>query len=208
MWDLFEIDSNRFENAKEKNKYIYNSSADWIGFIDGSVTAKEEIIQILDENSFLKEHDVIIFGKDCLDGEVYLLDLLECPQSNIYAFCFRRELLVQTGSFNELLNGNTNYEFLLRLAEVGKVYVVSCDADKALSIDAFTMAYIIRKYMSYLKESGRLNDTFLQVLELAKKFGKSADFNSTLNVFMEDTKEYERILENTAPILIFVGTDN
>ena len=61
--------------------------------------------------------------------------------------------------------------------------------------------------MSYLKESGRLNDTFLQVLELAKKFGKSADFNSTLNVFMEDTKEYERILENTAPILIFVGTD-
>jgi len=207
MADIFELDSYDFEKAIIKNKLIKQSMDEWIGFADNSITGKEELLQILEEMSFLLEYDVVVFGKDCFDGEVSLLELLECPKNNIFALCFRRELLVQTGSFNELLEGSTNYEFILRAAEAGRIYVVSCDADKALTVDAFTMAYIMRRYMPYLKECGRLNDIYLRILELTKNFGVSVEYNNTMNLFMENTKEYERILENTAPFLILVGTD-
>lgn len=207
MWECYEIGKDDFDSAKKKNKYIRSSDAEWIGFADSSITGKEEVCQILDENPFLQDYDAVVFGKDCFDGEITLLDLLECPQSIIYAFCFKREILVKTGSFNELLQSGTNYEFLLRVAEVGRVYFVSCDADKEWETDAYTMAYIMRRYMPFLKESGRLNEVFLRVVELAGRYGIAEQYNNTMNLLLNDTKEYEKLVENTAPFLVFVGTD-
>jgi len=203
--DVCELSSVEFENSIIKNRFIQKTCGEWIGFVDNSVTSQEEIRQIMEETPFLQEYDAIFFGADCLDGEISLLDLLSCPQSVIYAFCMRRELLAKIGSFNQLLIGNTNYEFLLRVAEVGRVYVVSCSAEKKLEFEPFTMAYIVRKYMAFLKETGMLDEVFLHIVQMSEQLGVSAEFNQTMNVFLSDTKEYDRIAENTAPCLVFVG---
>lgn len=203
--DIFEIDNSNFENSKLKNKYIRESMEEWIGYADVSVTAKEEIIHILKENDFLYDYDAIVFASDCVDGEVTLEELLECPQSVIFGFCIRRGIVVKTGSFNELLDGNTNYEFLLRVAEAGNMYVVSCKADKEPVLDARTLAYIVRKYMVLLKTRGVLDEVFMQFVKLAENYNVLDTFNLCLKDFLADSVEYTKLVENTAPFLILVG---
>lgn len=203
--DIKELNNIDFENSGIKNRYIQSTCGEWIGFVDASVTNKEEISQILEETPFLQEYDVVLFGADFLDGENSLLDLLGCPESVVYAFCVRRELLVKTGAFNELLEGGTNYEFLLRAADAGRVYVVSCSAEKESIFVPFTMAYIIRRYMPFLKKTGNLDEVFLHVVQLSEYAGSATEFNQLMNRFLADAKEYERIAENTAPCLVFVG---
>lgn len=205
--DIKELNSIDFENPIIKNSYIHSTCNEWIGFADASVTSKDEISQIMEDMSFLQEYDAVLFGADCLDGEISLLDLLECSQSVVYAFCVRRELLIKTGSFNELLSGSTNYEFLLRVAEAGRVYVISCSAEKEFVFEPFTMAYIMRKYMAFLKETGWLDEVFLKVLQMAESVGTAAEFNKIMNVFLTDTKAYDRVAENTAPCLVMTGDD-
>lgn len=203
--DIFEIDNSNFENSKLKNKYIRESTEEWIGYADASVTAKEEIIHILEENDFLFDYDAIVFASGCVDGEVTLEELLECPQSVIFGFCIRRGIVVKTGSFNELLDGNTNYEFLLRVAEAGNMYVVSCKADKEPVLDARTLAYIVRKYMVLLKTRGVLDEVFMQFVKLAENYNVLDTFNLCLKDFLADSVEYTKLVENTAPFLILVG---
>lgn len=203
--DICELSSIDFENPVIKNKFIQSTCGEWIGFVDQSVTDKEEISQIIEETSFLQEYDVVLFGADCLDGEVSLLDLLGCPQTVVYAFCARRGLLIKTGSFNELLTGGTNYEFLLRAAKAGRVYVISCSAEKKFAFEPFTQAYIVRRYMDFLKETDWLDEVFLQMVQLAERMGISAEFNQSMDIFLSDTREYDRLVENTAPCLVMVG---
>lgn len=205
MLDIFELESCAFENAIEKNKRIQLSSRDWIGFVDSSVTDKEEICNILDEMHGLSEYDAILFGEDCPDGETDLSGLLEYPNMAVYAFLVRRAILVKTGAFNLYLTGNNNYEFLLRVAESGRLYAITCHADKKETIDAFTMAYIMRRYMPLLKEEGRLDEVFLHMVHLSKTHGISMEFNNAMNRLISDLEEYEQIERNTAPVLVFVG---
>ena len=61
--------------------------------------------------------------------------------------------------------------------------------------------------MPFLKENNKLDDIFLGNVELAGKNGVAEQFNNTMNVLLHDAKQYERLVENTAPFLIFVGTD-
>ncbi len=205
--DICELNSGDFENSKIKNSFIQSTQGEWIGFIDKSVTDKEEIGCILEETPFLQEYDVVLFGAEYLDGEVSLLDMLGCPQGVAYAFCVRRELLIKTGPFNELLTGNTNYEFLLRAAKMSRVYVIPCNAEKEVTFNSFTRAYIVRHYMTFLKETGWLDDVFLRVVQVAESLGLSAEFNQEMNVFLTDFNEYDRILVNTAPCLVMMGDD-
>lgn len=204
---FFEMDSIDFENSCIKNNLIQSSKGEWLAFVDNSVTSKDEIEQIFNDAPFLQEYDAVLFGADCLDGEISLLDLLGCPQTVVYALCVRRELLITTGSFNQLLDGSSNYEFLLRAAEMGRVYVVSCSADKGLSLDSAAIAYIVRRYMTKLKEAGRLDEIFLRIVQLTEQMGISAQFNQNMNLFLADVKEYEKIEENTAPCLVMTGDD-
>ncbi len=205
--DVCELSTLEFENAIIKNRFIQTTNKTWIGFLDNSVTNKDDIDKILEEAPFLKEYDAILFAMDCLEGEVGLLDLLECSQNVIYALWFRRELLIKTSSFNQLLQGSTNYEFVLRAAEAGSVYVVPCSADKKVNADSLTMAYIMRKYMTVLRENGRLDNVFLDVVRLMERVGLTQDFKQAMNTFLTDSKEYEKLIANTAPCMVIVGSD-
>lgn len=196
-----------FENLEEKNEFIQASKSEWIGFIDGGVTGEEEVRQILEENPFLLDYDVILFGNDVPEGECGLLELLEHPKSVIYALFFRKSLLAYTGSYNRFLHGNNHYEFLLRLAKRGNVYAIPSSADKETEFEPQTMAYIVRYYMETLKVHGRLDESFLRIVQLAERNGKTAEFNKEMNEFLSDTKKYEKIATDTAPCLIMVSND-
>lgn len=196
-----------FESLIEKNEFIQTSESEWIGFIDGDVTGEEDVRQILEENPFLMEYDTVLFGSDVPEGECGYIELLECPQCVIYAFFFRKRLLEYAGSYNRLLTGNNNYEFLIRLAEKGSVYSIPSSADKCAEFSPMTMAYILRRYMDVLKRQGILDATFLQVVGLAEQVAKTVEFNEAMNSFLADAEKYETIAMDTAPCLIMVSSD-
>lgn len=207
MIDVLEQNSEEFEYSDAKNLYISSTESEWIGFVDKDVTNRGEICQILEDNPFLMDYDVILFGNDVPEGECDCLRLLGYPQSNIFALIFKRELLIRTGPYNRFLTGNSNYEFVLRLAFHGSVYSIPCDADKAVDFHPLTMAYIVRRYMELLKKNEVLNKIFLRIVQEAERSGKVAEFNKVMTLFLADEGEYERILTDTAPCLIMVSND-
>ena len=196
-----------FESIEGKNSFIQKSDTEWIGFADGDITSKEELCQILEENSFLLDYDVILFGDNVPEGECDQLSLLACPQSVIFAILFRKSLLVSSGSYNKLLAGNCNYEFLLRLAERGGVYAIPCGADKGAEFHPGTMAYILRRYMEMLKKNGCLDEMFMRFLEVAGQLGVKDEFNTSLKLLLDDPTKYESLVTNTAPMLLLLGND-
>lgn len=204
---IFELNKEDFENSKVKNTFIQSSESEWIGFVDLSVTNKKELYHILEENLFLMDYDVILFGMDIPVGECDIFTMLKYPQNTIYALCFRKDLLIHTGCYNRFLAENNNYEFLLRLALKGRVYSIPCKAEKSTQFHPITMAYIIRHYMQMLKENNRLDETFLHFVHIAKQLGMADEFHKAMNTFLEDITEYRRITSDTAPCLIFVGDE-
>ena len=196
-----------FESLTGKNEYIQSCDTEWLGFADGDVTGEEELRHILDENPFLAEYDVILFGSGIPEGECTYQDLLACLQSVIYAFVFRKKLLEFTGSYNRFIKSNTNYEFLLRLAEKGRMYSVPSSADKKMEFAPASMAYILRRYMKPLKACGMLDFVFMQVMQLASQAGKTEEFNKEMNLLLADERNYERIAMDTSPCLFMVSND-
>lgn len=207
MVDFCELDSIDFENSIMKNQFIQSTCGDWIWFLDTSITCKADIESILQENDFLTEYDVILFCSEELDGETRQIELMKNPQCQIYALGVRRQLLIKSGSFNRLLEGNGNYEFLLRAAENGRVFAVSCSASKKAIFNSITMAYVLRRYMPTLKDAGKLDEVFLNIVKLAGCHGETEIFNKVMNAFLQDNNEYEKMIEDTAPFLIFVGAE-
>lgn len=207
MVNFLELSSKDFENSIVKNRFIQSTCGEWIWFVDASITAKDDIETILQENEFLSEYDTLLFCSEDLDGEIELLDLLIKPQCRLYAFGVKRQLLVEIGSFNQLLEGCTNYEFLLRAAENGTIFAISCSAEKKEVFDPMTMAYAIRRYMPVLKKMGMLNEVFLHMLQVAERNGRTDDFNEEMNCFLQDVGKYEKLVEETAPILLFIGAE-
>lgn len=193
---------------EDKNTFIQNSDTEWIGFVNSAVSDEEEMRRLLDENPFLEEYDVLLFGDNVPEGECSLLELLASPECVVYALFFRKKLLIYTGSFNEKLPGNDSYELLLRLAERGKVYSVPCTAEIESDFEPLTKAYIVRRYMKILKEYDILNEMLLRTVQIAEMHHKSEEFKNAMNLFLEEEDAYEKIASDTAPILIMVSNES
>lgn len=204
---ILEQNTEQFEAPQLMNAFIQSTQTDWLGFVDRDVTSKEEIHQIIEENSFLLDYDVVLFGNDIPEGECNCIGLLEHPQAVIYGFVFQRRLLSQAGACNRLLTGNNAYEFLLRLAEVGNVYSIPCIADKCVECNPDTMAYIFRRYIGKLQQNGKRNDVLLKFVQAASKSGVQEEFQRSMQRFLKDSEEYARIERETAPWLILVCDD-
>ena len=50
MTAFCELNSVDFENSIKKNNFIWSTDGEWIWFVDSSITNKEEIEPILEEN--------------------------------------------------------------------------------------------------------------------------------------------------------------
>lgn len=206
-FNIFVQDKADFNSVEKKNCFIQEADAEWIGFVNGDIASEEELYSILEENSFLLEYDVFFFGDNIPEGECNVEALLACPENLIFALFFRKSLLVSAGSYNELLVGNVNYEFLLRLGGIGRAFAVPCSAEEAVEFQSITMAYILRRYMEVLRENGCLEMIVMEFFAAAERMGKKSEFTEMLNRFLEDAPAYERLVANTAPILILIGND-
>lgn len=193
---------------KDKNRFIQNCNTEWIGFVDDEVSTEEELRGLLEENPFLEEYDVLLFGDNVPEGECTFGELLASPECVIYALFFRKSLLIYTGAFNSLLAGGESYEMLLRLAEKGSVYSIPCAAQKPADFAPVTMAYIIRRYLNVLKEYNLLDEYFLQIFQMAESQNKSEDFKLAVDTFLNKEDEYEKFVADTAPWLILVANDD
>ena len=206
-FNILEQNTEQFENPQLMNAFIQSTQTDWIGFVDRGATSKEEICQIIEENSFLLDYEVVLFGNDVPEGECNCIGLLEHPKAVIYAFVFQRKLLQHVGACNCLLAGNNTYEFLIRLAETGKVYSIPCAADKCAECNPDTMDYIFRRYIEKLQKHGKRDDVLLKFVQAANQLGVQEEFQKSMQRFLKDSKEYARIERNTAPWLILVCDD-
>lgn len=160
---ILECDAQAFESSEQKNKWIAQSVQEYVGFVNNEVTNAEEVQSVFDENEFLYDYDVVLFGKGSAEGECDFVTVLSCLQMEIFGFCFRKELLRETGSFNTKLIAGTNYEFLCRLAETKTIFCVPCDApdcQAAVRTEAWadTCAYMLRRYWAKLTKLSLQNE--------------------------------------------------
>lgn len=61
--------------------------------------------------------------------------------------------------------------------------------------------------MNVLKEAVQLDPVFLNMVQTAGRFEKADEFNQVMNRFLHQQDEYEKLVEATAPFLIFVGAN-
>ena len=104
-------------------------------FINSRYTNGEEIEQVIAENEFLMNYDMVIFGENVLQGDIHFNMLINCLNVKPYAVIIKRSVLSITGCFNEQLECKDIYELALRVAyehykdTLCGVYGVECQED-------------------------------------------------------------------------------
>lgn len=206
--DILEIAAEMFDDARVKNEYIKQTAGEYLGFVNQNVTSRSEVLQLLEQYGLMEEHAVVVFGANVPEGSVRTAQILEHCDMEIYGVVLKRKLLIQTGNFNEKLEGMGNLEFLCRLGECGAVCFVACDAEKVeRAASAGTVAYMLRRYMGGLQSSGLLDSVFERVSFCMKKVGLESDFLHAMETLLEDNETYYGLYRQTAPFFVLSGND-
>lgn len=209
--DFFSLNAIEYDKSSYKNSLFARSSAKCVALLQGTVTNQAEIESVLSDNTFLEDMDVVVFGENIPGGEIGLADALCMLDSSYYAIVIKKDILQQTGCFNERICSGSNYEFLCRVASAGRVYCIPCSAEpnqdsgcQTERIAAKTGAYVLRRYMSWLKNQGLLEDVFHRMTNYMSIQGQQ-DFEKELSGFLNDEKQYEHVAMNTAPFFVISG---
>lgn len=206
--DILEIAAEMFDDARIKNEYIKQTAGEYLGFVNQDVTSRCEVLELLGQYGLMEEHAAVVFGANVPEGQVCTAQILTHCDMDIYGVVFKRELLIQTGNFNEKLEGMGNLEFLCRLLECGAVCFVACDAEKVKTkASAGTIAYMLRRYMGDLQASGLLNSVFERVSFCVKKMGLESDFLQAMENILDDNETYYDLYRQTAPFFVLSGND-
>ncbi len=216
---ILECQEGDFENAVRKNQWIAASLQEYLGIVSLSHTNAQELLEIFGDNEFLYDYAAVVFVREGPEGETDLAALLSYPQMEILGYVFRRNMLQESGRFNERLCEATNYEFVCRLAGCEHIFCVPCDstdsfessevkdAKKSAEEIAYTYAYIIRRYWSELQQL-QLADKILQgFMQAMHRRGVGSVFRNTLTAFFENSILYNKLVTNTAPFLILFPDD-
>lgn len=209
---FLELPAGEYENSRKKNDFIgEQSNGGFIAIINSDVTSGEEIQSLLEEHDFAK-YPVILFAENAQDGVMDLTAVLSCFDMKIFAFVFSKGLLEETGCFNEKLADGNNYEFLCRLAAQKDIYCVAC-ADEAsdttmVSTDkVHCYAYIMRRYMTHLKNQNMLDAVFERLSLYMEKKGLGKLFSAKMNSMLSDEKLFAKTEADTALFLVISGDD-
>lgn len=209
---FLELPTDEYENNKKKNDFISEQQEeDYIGIVNSDVTGSEEI------RSLLKEYDlagnpVVLFAENAKQGYMDCKAVLSCFDMKIFAVVFPKKLLEETGCFNERLADGNNYEFLCRLAAENDIYCVACadeTSDRTLvSTDKIRCyAYIMRRYMTYLKNANMLEAVFGRLSGYMEQMGLGELFSAEMNHMLSDGKLFAKTEADTAPFLVISGDD-
>lgn len=131
----YEMTNEQMNNPQYKNHLIKSCKSEYIVFINSRYTNGEEIEQVIAENEFLMNYDMVIFGENILQGDIHFNMLINCLNVKPYAVIIKRSVLSITGCFNEQLECKDIYELALRVAyehyedTLCDVYGVECQED-------------------------------------------------------------------------------
>lgn len=208
---FLELPTEEYENSRKKNQFIGECNAEFIGVVNSDVTNKEELVLLIQELD-LEGAQTVLFAENVSAGIVDLTTALSCFDMNIFAFVFPKRRLVETGCFNEKLEGKTNYEFLCRLAAQEDIYCVACADETTDSVagspdKARSYAYVIRRYMTHLINQNLLDSVFGSLSTYMEQAGAGEAFRSEMDRMLADGNYFTGIESDTAPFLVISGDD-
>lgn len=208
---FLELSESEYENSRKKNAFIGECGAEYIGVVNSDVTSAAEVVSLLEELDF-GDAQTVLFAENVQGETMDLTTALSCFDMRIFAFVFPKRVLSETGCFNEKLADGTNYEFLCRLAAQDNICCVAC-ADEAsngpfVSSDKiYCHAYVIRRYMTHLKNENMLETVFGSLSTYMEQAGAGEQFWSELDKMLSDEKYFTKIEADTAPFLVISGND-
>lgn len=209
---FLELTAEEYEDSKKKNDFIRKGrEGDFIGIVNSEVTGGEEVRSLLTEYG-LTDREAVLFAQNVPQGDMDLASALSCFDMKIFAFVFPKKALEETGCFNERLKDGNNYEFLCRLAARQDIYCVPCfdeaQEKETLSADKiYGYAYIMRRYMTYLKKNTMLEAVFGRLSGYMEQMGGGARFEAAMDAILSDGKDFTRTEADTAPFLVISGDD-
>lgn len=211
---IIELSPEKFESASDKNKYIADSQEKYLGFVNDTATDGEEAVLILKEYNMFENPDcqaVVFADRAVSDNNVTRAELMDNCDMEIFGIVFERSLLKKTGCFNNQLEGCCNLDFLCRLSEVTSICCIVCSADSIRSVksgnEAKALAYLLRKYMTELKQSGCLDKIFIKITGYMQQRRLTEEFNNAVNTFLNDLDQYEKINRDTEPFFVIMGDE-
>lgn len=208
---FLELTAEEFENSKKKNAFIGKCSAEYIGIVNSDVTCRDEVLSILEEFDFANAQTVL-FAENVPGGTLDLATVLSGFDMKIFAFVFSKRALSETGCFNERVAEGNNYEFLCRLAEQNDIYCIPCADETSnaalVSQDkVYGYAYIVRRYLAYLKQRAMLDSVFENLSAYLERAGAGERFRLELDRMLSDRTYFLKAEANTAPFLVISGDD-
>lgn len=209
---FLELPSDEFENSRKKNAFIVERcDSDYIGIVNSDVTGEEEIGSLLEAYD-LAEHPVILFAENVADGAADLTTVISCFDMKIFAYVFPKRILAGTGCFNEKIPDGNNYEFLCRLAAESDIYCVACADEASGEADVsqdkvHCYAYIMRRYMTYLKNENMLDTVFGRLNAYMEQRGLNGQLYREIDHMLSGGKCFSEIETDTAPFLVISGDD-
>jgi glycosyltransferase involved in cell wall biosynthesis len=208
--DIYELSPAEFDCPAVKNSYISRGDSGKIVFLDGNETNCAEITSILDENTFLNEYDVVVFGENVPDAQADYAGIMVRPDMLICALVINRGVFEKTGPFNDKLNTLSDYEFLIRASANYSVFFVPVTAsvsNSCLHDACSTIAYALRSNLVRLKSDGLLDYVYGQLNQYMDRQGEKASFDEAVESILNDNRLYESIARSTAPFFIISGDD-
>lgn len=140
----YEMTNEQMNNPQYKNHLLKSCKSEYIVFINSRYTNGEEIEQVIAENEFLMNYDMVVFGENVLQGDIHFNVFINSLNIKPYAVIIKRSVLSITGCFNEQLECKDIYELALRVAyehyedTLCGVYGVECQEDIKQEVADFT----------------------------------------------------------------------
>ena len=106
----YEMTNEQMNNPQYKNHLIKSCKSEYIVFINSRYTNGEEIEQVIAENEFLMNYDMVIFGENVQDGEIDFNNIIDYFKMNVYGVVIKKSILVYTGCYNDELTDKQYYE--------------------------------------------------------------------------------------------------
>lgn len=210
--NIYEMSLQQLHNSRKKNEKIGLGSEDFLAFLNNEVTNGEELSDIFQENDFLKEYDVVVFGETSWNGEVNWLDLLREPGMQIHGMVIRRSVFMTTGCFNERLEESSDYEFLVRVSKTHRVFMIPVEVEEPV-VWNFTkefakgLAYVLRMMLQELTQQQALEEVYGTFLTFFDGYGLTKEFENSMSELLDCDETFTKIAQNTAPFFIISGDD-
>lgn len=206
---LVEVSETEFQNAEFLNQAFGAEPDEEILVVNRDRMSSDGAVRQLESWNSRAASEIIVWC-DCSEEErVDFAEFLCHAEIEPVGYFIPSGLWTKTGLLNGRLKKKIHYEFLCRLiSEKGscRLNFVSGDKQEALTADDFSaLAYILKRYLKFLYENSCTEKVLQSMSRMALQNGRFADFQTKMNLYMNNISEYNDIAWETAPFIVIMG---